>query len=164
MAKEEVTASGGAGSVRSWLTQFLFKNNYNLTILDLFLFGRRNLDPLLKRHPNPSVHRGDMKNASDPGEAVKDADAVVNPGGLVGGPACSRGEKETWLHNAATTNRLVDTCNYYWTKRLLFASSRGVGGAAPSSMSLNEGLPYASCFAPIAAGQFAFIKGEAWKC
>lgn len=139
MAKEKVSVLGGAGYIGSWLTRFLLEKDYDVTILDLFLFGRRHLDPLLERYPNLSVNFGDMRSASDLAEAVKDADVVVNLGGLVGDPACGLDENETWLHNVATTHLLVDVCNHFQTKKLLFASSCSVYGAAPSNMLLNEG-------------------------
>jgi len=139
MAKEKVTVLGGAGYIGSWLTRFLLEKDYDVTILDLFFFGRQHLDPLLRRYPNLSVYFGDMRSASDLAGVVKDADVVVNLGGLVGDPACGLDENETWLHNVATTNLLVDVCNYFQTKRLLFASSCSVYGAAPSDMLLNEG-------------------------
>ena len=139
MAKEKVAVLGGAGYIGSWLTRFLLEKDYDVTILDLFLFGRRHLDPLLRRYPNLSVYFGDMRSASDLTGVIKDADVVVNLGGLVGDPACGLNENETWLHNVATTNLLVDVCNHFRTKRLLYASSCSVYGAAPSNMLLNEG-------------------------
>lgn len=139
MAKEKVTVLGGAGYVGSWLTRFLLESNYDVILLELFLFGQRHLDSLRKRYPNLSVYYGDMRSARDLAEVVRDADVVVNLGGLVGDPACGLDENETWLHNVATSNLLVDVCNHYQTKRLLFASSCSVYGAAPSNMLLNEG-------------------------
>lgn len=139
MAKRKISVLGGAGYIGSWLTRFLLENNYNVTVLDLFLFGRRHFDPLVERYPNLHVKCGDMRNASDLAAVVEDADVVVNLGGLVGDPACSLDPNETWLHNVATTNLLVDVCNHFGTKKLLFASSCSVYGAAPSNMELNEG-------------------------
>jgi len=138
MAKN-ISVLGGAGYIGSWLTRFLLESDYDVTVLDLFLFGRRHLDPLLERYPNLRVVHGDMRNANDLAVVVKDADVVVNLGGLVGDPACSLDENETWLHNIATTNLLVDVCNHFGTSRLVFASSCSVYGAAPSNMELNEG-------------------------
>jgi nucleoside-diphosphate-sugar epimerase len=139
MAKVKIAILGGAGYIGSWLTRFLLESDYDVTILDMFFFGRRHMDPLLKRYPNLDVHYGDMRNASDVAKAVNDADVVVNLGGLVGDPACGLDENETWLHNVASTNILVDVCNYYQIKRLLFASSCSAYGAAPSDVLLNEG-------------------------
>jgi len=139
MAKGKISVLGGAGYIGTWLTRFLLENGYDVTVLDLFLFGRRHINPLLERYPNLLVKYGDMRNASDLAAVVKDADVVVNLGGLVGDPACSLDENETWLHNIATTNLLVDVCNHFRTERLLFASSCSVYGAAPSNMELNEG-------------------------
>lgn len=139
MAKKTVTVLGGAGYIGSWLTRFLLEEDYDVTVLDLFLFGRRHFDSLLDQHPNLRVIEGDMRNASDLAAVVRDSDVVVNLGGLVGDPACSLDADETWLHNIATTNLLVDVCNHFRTNRLLFASSCSVYGAAPSDMVLNEG-------------------------
>lgn len=71
MAKEKVTILGGAGYIGSWVTRILLESKYGGTILDLFLLGRRHMDPLLKRYPNLSVHCGDMRSASDLAEVVK---------------------------------------------------------------------------------------------
>ena len=139
MAKVKVTVLGGAGYIGSWLTKFLLEHDYDVTVMDLFFFGQHHMDPLLKRYPNLDVQYGDMRNASDLAKAVIDADVVVNLGGLVGDPACGLDENETWLHNVATTNILVDVCNHFQIKKLLFASSCSVYGAAPSSVLLNEG-------------------------
>lgn len=139
MSKEKVAVLGGAGYIGSWLTRFLLENHYDVTILDLFLFGRDHLEPLRKRYKHLKVIEGDIRNANDLSHAVKDADVVINLAGLVGDPACSLDEDETWLHNIASSNLLVNICNYFGTKRLLFASSCSVYGAAPSEMLLNEG-------------------------
>ena len=159
MAKEKIGVLGGAGYIGSWLIRFLLESGYDVILLDLFLFGRRHLDPLRKRYPNLSVYCGDMRSARDLAEAVRDADVVVSLGGLVSHAACNLDENKTWLHNVATPNLLVDICNHYRTKRLLFASLCDVNGAAPSNMLLNEGLPYVSCFSLFAAGQFTFFQG-----
>lgn len=139
MKRQKVSVLGGAGYIGSWLTRFLLESGYDVTVLDLFLFGRGHFNPLVERYPNLRVKSGDMRNASDLAAVVADADVVVNLGGLVGDPACSLDQSETWLHNIATTRLIVDVCNYFRTKRLLFASSCSVYGAAPTGMELNEG-------------------------
>ncbi len=139
MTATKVTVLGGAGYIGSWLIRFLLEDRYEVTVLDLFLFGRRHLDALQFRYPNLKLRAGDMRNANDLAEVVKGADVVVNLGGLVGDPACSLDEDETWLHNIASSRLIVDVCNHYRTKRLLFSSSCSVYGAAPSGMLLNEG-------------------------
>lgn len=134
----KVTVLGGLGYIGSHLVRRLVNFGYYVTILDIGFFGHNHIQPVLDR-PHCNLIIGDTRNLVDLSEAIKGADAVIHLSGIVGDPACNINADDTWLHNIETTTLIVDICNYYKVKRLIYASSCSVYGAAPSGVTLNEG-------------------------
>jgi len=131
---KKVTVLGGLGYIGSHLVNLLVESGFEVKILDLALFGKDHINT-----DNVEIIIGDIRHADSLSKAIKDTDIVIHLAGLVGDPACSIDEEETWLHNVESSSMLADMCNYYKVKKLIFASSCSVYGASPSDVILNEG-------------------------
>jgi len=133
-----VVVLGGLGYIGTHLVKMLLDNKYKVKILDCEVFGKKHAKKIL-RHPNCSYLRGDIRNSLSLARIMKGADCVVHLAGLVGDPACSIDEDDTWLNNTLSSRLIVDVANHYKIKRLIFASSCSVYGASPAGFILNEG-------------------------
>jgi len=133
-----VTVLGGLGYIGTHLVSLLLSNNYKVTILDNETFGWKHASHLIM-DDNCRYITGDIRNSSDLAISIKDADAIIHLAGLVGDPACSVDEDDTWLNNTLSTRLIADIANYYNVKKLIFASSCSVYGASPGNFILNEG-------------------------
>ena len=135
---ETVVVLGGLGYIGCHLVSLLL-NNYKVRILDNESFGWNHASDLLMNKNLQSHLNGDIRNTSHLATTMKDADHVIHLAGLVGDPACSIDEDETWLNNTLSTKLIVDVANYYKIKKIIFASSCSVYGASPADYLLNEG-------------------------
>jgi nucleoside-diphosphate-sugar epimerase len=133
-----VTVLGGAGYIGSHMIKLLLQGGYNVRVYDYGLFGFDHLSEYV-RNDQISIFQGDIRHAGDISCVLSGSDYVIHLAGLVGDPACSIDEEETWVHNLETSRIIVDMCNYYKVKKLVYASSCSVYGASPSHVVLNEG-------------------------
>jgi nucleoside-diphosphate-sugar epimerase len=131
---------GGLGYIGSHLTEMAIHSERvpEIVIFDNLTFGKDHMLDLLD-HPKVTLVEGDITDAMDLAKGIKGCDAVVNLAGLVGDPACSIDEHDTWLVNIEASRIIVDVCNHYKVKDFVFASSCSVYGASPSTIILNEG-------------------------
>ncbi|MCU0619469.1 MAG: NAD-dependent epimerase/dehydratase family protein [Gemmatimonadaceae bacterium] len=131
-ADRRVLVTGGAGFIGSHLTRLLLDAGYHVRVLDSFAYGRAGLADL--DHPRLEVMRGDIVNLRDVSAAVRDVDSVIALAAIVGDPACSLDPEETVNLNYAATKLLVESCNFYGVRRLVFASSCSVYGASDTTL------------------------------
>lgn len=135
-----ILITGGAGYIGYHLvSQLLLKHPKDeVTVLDNFLYKT---DSLVRFRTNKrlNVVNGDICNIQDVVKVIKNKDAVVALAAIVGDPACALNEEQTLSTNYHSTHLLIDLCNYYQIKRLIFASSCSVYGAGEDNILLNEG-------------------------
>jgi nucleoside-diphosphate-sugar epimerase len=134
----KIAVLGGLGYIGSHLTHLLVSQQHDVVILDCAFFGHEHLNNDLNQ-PNCKFIKGDIRRGDDLAKVFKGTDCVIHLAGLVGDPACKLSEEQTWLYNVESSNLIADLCNYYNVKRLIFASSCSVYGAAPSDILLNTG-------------------------
>lgn len=132
-----VAVLGGLGYIGSYLIDLLVRH-YNVVILDAEIFGKDHLKKTLE-YKNVKYIKGNVCSAIDLTQALRNVDYVINLAGLVGDPACSLNEEQTWLYNTESSHLIADICNYCGVEKLIYASSCSVYGAAPSDVMLNEG-------------------------
>jgi len=123
-----VLVTGGAGYIGSHLTRMLLERGYHVRLLDRFDYGRAGLDGIAA-HPHLEVLPGDITSSRDLSRALKGVDGVIALAAIVGDPACNLYPDETVNLNYLSTKILVDTCNFFGVRRLVFASSCSVYGA-----------------------------------
>lgn len=131
---------GGLGYIGSHLTELAIKSKKisDIVVFDNLTFGKSHMLDLID-NPKVTLIEGDITDAMDLAKGIKDCDGVIHLAGLVGDPACSIDEHDTWLVNIEASRIIADVCNHYKVKDFVFASSCSVYGASPSSMILNEG-------------------------
>jgi len=123
-----VLVTGGAGFVGSLLTRMLLDRGYHVRVLDRFDYGRAGLHGL--HHPRLEVLAGDVCSSRDVSRALRDTHGVIALAAIVGDPACNLDPEETVNLNYTATKVLIEACNFYRVRRLVFASSCSVYGAS----------------------------------
>jgi len=130
--QRRVLVTGGAGFIGSHLTRMLLERGYHVRILDRFDYGRAGVEGL--GHPHLEVIAGDVCSSRDVSRALRDVHAVVALAAIVGDPACNLDPEETITLNYTATKVLIEACNFYGVRRLVFASSCSVYGASNHSL------------------------------
>jgi len=136
---KNILVTGGAGYIGIHLVQMLLDDDYNVTILDNFTFGKNSINHI-KDHPKLTVIEGDVANIKDLVKAVKNNKYVVALAAIVGDPASSIDAEETLNLNYESSKILTEICNFYEVEKLVFASSCSVYGASTSGY-LTEDSP-----------------------
>jgi nucleoside-diphosphate-sugar epimerase len=108
---------GGCGYVGGYLTDLLFKNDYDVTVYDDILYETRFLKKV-------KFIRGDIRNTEKLQKILPSYDTVIWLAALVGDPACAVDPNLTRQINYDTVKWLVD--NY--KKRIVFLSTCSVYG------------------------------------
>jgi nucleoside-diphosphate-sugar epimerase len=139
-ATSRVLVVGGAGFVGSVLVRDLLERGYAVSVLDAFMYGDDGLEELYGRD-RLRVVQGDIRDVESVVRAMRDADAVVHLGGLVGDPACALDEQVTLDINLHATRTLAWVARGLGVTRFVFASSCSIYGAGDGILS--EGSPLA---------------------
>ena len=84
---ENILITGGAGYLGSILSEELVKLNYNVTVIDNFLYRQSSLNHLAA-FKNFNVVRGDVRNLNNLKTFFKSADIIIPLAALVGAPIC----------------------------------------------------------------------------
>ena len=119
--------TGGAGYIGIHLVQMLLDDDYNVTILDNFTFGKNSINHI-KDHSKLTVIEGDVANIKDLVKAVKNNKYVIALAAIVGDPASIIDAEETLNLNYESSKILTEICNFYEVEKLVFASSCSVYG------------------------------------
>jgi nucleoside-diphosphate-sugar epimerase len=130
---QRVLVIGGAGYLGTVLTGQLLDDGHRVQVLDSLRFGDQHLAALQKRE-GFSLVRGDMRDIAAMSACVKDAEAVILLGSLVGEPACDLNPKETVDINLIATKAVAEACRYYEVPRFIFASTDSVYGIQEGKM------------------------------
>ena len=136
---KNILVTGGAGYIGIHLVQMLLDDDYNVTILDNFTFGKSSINQIIN-HPKLTIIEGDVANIKDLVKAVKNNRYVVALAAIVGDPASSIDAEETLNLNYESSKILTEICNFYEVEKLVFASSCSVYGASTSGY-LTEDSP-----------------------
>ena len=141
-----VLVTGGAGYIGNHLVEKLLSRGFRVRVLDNMAYGNLGLAPLLA-HPDLEIVRGDIANIRDVVSAIKGVHMVYALAAIVGDPACGIDAETTLNLNYESTKLLVEACNFYGVRRLVFASSCSVYGAARHTLNENSSLNPQSLYA-----------------
>lgn len=133
-----VLVTGGAGYMGSALLPQLLESGYHVRVLDVLLWGRAPIAPYL-HHPRLELVQADFRDVEPVVRALRDAQAVVHLGGVVGDQSCDLDEARTLEINVIGTRLLAEAARGMGVPRFIFASTGAVYGNCDCSM--NEDAP-----------------------
>src|SRR3989338_6516607 len=137
---EKILVIGGGGYIGSILVRRLLEQNYNVRVLDKFMYGEQSLTDI-RNNPNLEVINGDTRHLEILSQCIHDVDAVVHLAELVGDPACAIDTKVTQDINYLATSLVASVCKHYQVNRLIYASSCSVYGGSEGTELLSKNSP-----------------------
>jgi nucleoside-diphosphate-sugar epimerase len=120
---------GGAGYIGSALTRLLLAHGYKVRVLDSLMYGDASL-AALRGSRNFELQVGDGRDLSALVSAAHGVDAIVHLAAIVGDPACELDHDLTLEINLLATRTTREVATALGVKRLIFASTCSVYGAA----------------------------------
>ncbi|MBE0411382.1 MAG: NAD-dependent epimerase/dehydratase family protein, partial [Anaerolineales bacterium] len=132
-AINHVLIIGGAGYIGSALLPKLLGKGYRVRVLDLLLYGTEPIAEWLD-HPHLEVVQADFRQIDKVVEAMRDIDALVHLGGIVGDPACALDEQLTTDINLMATRMIAEVAKGSGVGHFVFASTCSVYGSSNESL------------------------------
>lgn len=145
-ALSRVLVIGGAGYIGSALLPKLLAKGYSVRLLDLLIYGTEPIGDVID-HPNLEVMQADFRQVDKVVEAMRNVDAVVHLGGIVGDPACALDEELTIEVNLMATRMIAEVAKGSNVSRFIFASTCSVYGANPATLDERSALNPVSIYA-----------------
>lgn len=99
MDRQKVLVTGGAGYIGCILVEYLLQMNFQVTVLDNFMFRQSGLNHLCE-NKNLTIVNGDIRNPAHLAPLLKEADIIIPLAALVGAPLCNKD-----VVGADTTNK-----------------------------------------------------------
>lgn len=145
-AINNVLVLGGAGYIGSALIPKLLEKGYRVRLVDLLLFGTEPIKEVIE-NPNLEIMKGDFRQIDIMVEAMRDIDAVIHLGAIVGDPACALDEELTIEINLMATKMIAEIAKGHGVERFIFASTCSVYGASDNVLDESSELNPVSLYA-----------------
>ncbi len=124
--------TGGGGYVGSVLTPYLLNIGYNVTVIDLFMYGHT-----LNPHPNLKIIEGDIRNKNLLEKNLKNIDVVIHLACISNDPSFELNPDLGKSINLDAFPELVSISKYHKVQKFIYASSSSVYGIK-SEPNVNE--------------------------
>ena len=141
-----VLVIGGAGYIGSALIPKLLAKGYRVRLLDLLIYGTEPIEEIV-HHPRLEIMQADFRQVDKVVEAMRNVDAVVHLGAIVGDPACALDEELTIEVNLMATRMIAEVAKGSNVSRFIFASTCSVYGANPAMLDERSSLNPVSIYA-----------------
>jgi nucleoside-diphosphate-sugar epimerase len=141
-----VLVIGGGGYIGSAVIAKLIAKGYNVRLLDLLLYGDEPIKEFLT-HPRMELVRGDFRQIDTVVEVMREVNAVVHLGAIVGDPACELDEQITIDINLMATRMIAEVAKGYGIGKFVFASTCSVYGASDLFLDEKSALNPVSLYA-----------------
>jgi nucleoside-diphosphate-sugar epimerase len=122
---KNILITGGSGYIGSTLVPTLIKNNYNVTVLDNFIFKQDSLLSCCK-YKNFSVVEGDCRDKNLLKKLIKKVDIVIPLAAYVGAPICDENKTSSKLVNYKSIKMLCSILSDH--HQLIFPSTNSAYG------------------------------------
>lgn len=142
----KVLVIGGAGYIGSALLPKLLDKGYHVRLFDLLLYGTEPIQNVLN-HPHLEIVRADFRQVEAVVQAMRNVEAVIHLGAIVGDPACAVDEDLTIEVNLMATRMVAEVAKGSGVKRLIFASTCSVYGASDELLDERSSLKPVSLYA-----------------
>lgn len=127
-----ICVPGGAGYVGSKLIPKLLKSNYEVTVLDLFLYDENVFDEY-KSHPKLTQIKADVRDLNAVEKSLKGCDAVIHLACISNDPSFELNPALGKSINLDAFEPFVQLAKKQKVKRFIFASSSSVYGVKNES-------------------------------
>lgn len=121
---KNIYITGGAGYVGSVLTQKLLDRGYNVSVIDLFIYG----EEVLPHHPNLKKIKGDIRDKELLKATLKGQDAVIHLACISNDPSFELNPDLGKSINFDAFEPLVQIAKESGVQRFIYASSSSVYG------------------------------------
>ena len=162
--------TGGAGFIGSHIAESLLEQGHHVRVLDNFSTGKReNIEALTRRFDGTRLEilEGDVRDASDVGQAVRGVDILFHEAAFVSVPQSMDEPQNCFDINISGTSLLFDAARKAGVKRGVVASSAAVYGDSDAlplveETPLQPKSPYAvskrvkEMYAELFTGSFGF--------
>lgn len=128
-----VLVTGGAGFLGSVLVPELLGQGYEVSVVDLFLFGEDSLKSVAS-HSRLRLYREDIALLDRHPEILRDCDAVVHLASVSNDPTCDLDPNWSIRTNYLATTALARRARAEGVQQFVFASSCSVYGASSSRL------------------------------
>ena len=143
---KRILVIGGAGYIGSVLCRYLLERGYRVRVLDALLYGDEGIESLYA-NPNFELMHGDIRDIEVITSAMRDMDAIVHLGEIVGDPATGLDEELAREINIAATHMVAQVARGYGVQRFIYASSCSVYGANDEMLDERSALNPISVYA-----------------
>ncbi len=120
----KIFITGGAGYVGSVLTPYLISKGYQVTVLDLMIYG----SDVLKKNKNLKIIKGDIRDENLLRKSLPGHDAVIHLACISNDPSFELNPKLGQSINFDAFEPLVKISKESFVKRFIYASSSSVYG------------------------------------
>ncbi|MGE7307966.1 NAD-dependent epimerase/dehydratase family protein [Priestia megaterium] len=129
---DKILVTGGAGYIGSVLVPDLLNNGYNVTVVDLMMYGK----DTLPNHPNLQIIKTDIRDTAIK-KVLEDIDVVYHLAGVSNDPGQGIDSKTGMEINYLATEQIFSYCEQLNVKGFIYPSSCSVYGESNEDI-INE--------------------------
>ena len=134
----KILITGGAGYIGSLLTGYLLERNYQVTVIDNFLYDKNSLNSYI-HNKNFKVIVNDVRNYEFIKKIIKNYDLIVPLSALVGAPLCKIKEFEAKEINYDSIKYIAD--NISKNQLLIYPTTNSGYGIGKENVYCDENTP-----------------------
>jgi nucleoside-diphosphate-sugar epimerase len=131
----KILITGGAGYIGSILCEALLSQDYEIVVIDNFMYQSASLSHLCA-NPNLRIIRGDAVNVESWRHVADECDFVIPLAAIVGAPACAFSPMGSELVNKVAIDKLLDS--FGGQKKIIMPTSNSAYGSGDGDIFCDE--------------------------